>query len=157
MSAHLSHDRNPMRSHSGLGTRPFGSRRPDAYSCQVRQSVPPFFWLPSQGEPPNEYPPSGALGHDLGTWIVEQAGKVWSIDPQGELPTRYVCASVAVLQRMLDVLAERGMTIAKLSDNEAEKRDRVMESTLAEIDPTALADPDNWWSLVVEQCVQGLL
>jgi hypothetical protein len=123
----------------------------------VQKSVPPVLWLRDDGIPPRTSLPTGALGHDLGTWIVEQEGGVWSLDPEGEIPTRFVCASMELLQIMLDVFAERGQVITKMTDEQAEQFDRAMGSRLADIDPTAFAHPDNWWPLVVEQCIQGLL
>jgi hypothetical protein len=68
---------------------------------------------------------------------------VVSTDPDGQFPRRFVNSSVELLAQFLQVVSS-----TERSDDDHE---RAMWGKLAEIDPCAFADEENWWSVVLEQ------
>jgi hypothetical protein len=84
------------------------------------------------------------IGDDYGTELhLTPDGSVVSIDPEGELPRRFVNSSVERLAEFLQVVSA-----TKRSDDDAEL---AMWRKLADIDPRAFVDEENWWAVVLEQ------
>lgn len=84
------------------------------------------------------------IGDDYGTELhVRADGSVHSVDPEGKLPTRFVNSSVAHLAQFIEIVSG--------TDRADDVREREMWGKLAAIDPTAFADRENWWAVVLEQ------
>lgn len=92
------------------------------------------------------------VGTDSGTSICVLAnGEVWSLDPDGRLRDRYINRD---LEAFRDCLI--GYTGLKPSIAAAASGIDALSVLLAETDPTALASPENWWSLIIWQHQGGL-
>jgi hypothetical protein len=92
------------------------------------------------------------IGDDYGTELhrVAPDGGIYSIDPEGTLPTRFVNSGVEQLARFIDVCQAH-------ADRPKDESDRLLWPELEAIDPRAFADAENWWALVREQVRVGLL
>jgi hypothetical protein len=123
----------------------------------VLKSLPDLFWLLGEGEPPDLSPPTGAFGHDYGTWIVVRQDGVWSVDSTGRSATRYVCSSKEKFEELLAVFAERNRRGRLLSEDELATYHENVREQLRAVDPTAVSEAGHWWSLVAEQCEDGLM
>lgn len=101
-----------------------------------------------------------AIGTDERTQIVvdQETGVVESIDPDGELPTRFVNSSIDHLASCIEAFATYIEVVRETDDDSriAEACEALREC-LAAVDPASTAGPDNWWSLVLEQVDDGLL
>jgi len=87
------------------------------------------------------------IGDDYGTELHLTAdGTVVSIDPEGQLPARFMNSGVAQLAQFLEVVSR--------ADRPDDERGREMWRELAELDPPAFADEENWWAVVLEQVRQ---
>jgi hypothetical protein len=98
------------------------------------------------------------VGSDDGTRFVLVSDAVFSVDPNGRLPRRFVNSSIAAFASCIEAHREYCDAVTDAC-SEAEEL-RVAERlavVLAKIDSAALADPENWWSVVVEQVRDGLL
>ncbi|WP_067963618.1 SUKH-4 family immunity protein [Nocardiopsis trehalosi] len=92
------------------------------------------------------------VGAEDGTGL----GQVWSIDVRTGIG-RFVNRSVAGFGRCLAGLAA---TLPRLRDTDPHTAGGLVagfQDHLAAVDPAALGDPENWWSVVVEQMWDGLL
>jgi hypothetical protein len=84
------------------------------------------------------------IGDDYGTELrLTVDGTVVSIDPKRRLPKRFVNSSILKLAMFLEVIS--------LADRSNDECEREMWSKLADIDPPAFAEADNWWAVVLEQ------
>ena len=86
------------------------------------------------------------------------SGTVRAFDPGGKLPTRFVNSTAKQLGAFI-VAYGRYCADARAARDEADT-DTIVEGlrrTLVALDPAATADPENWWSLVLEQVNDGLL
>jgi hypothetical protein len=94
------------------------------------------------------------IGDDRGTDLCVSLadGTVYSVDPQRELPTRFVNSSIEEFARFIEV--SENVSIAENTDGEAVAR--LMREALAKIDPAAFSNPENWWAVVLEQMAYGL-
>ena len=100
------------------------------------------------------------LGSDERTELRVEAdsGRVTSVDPESQLPTRLVNSTVEQLVHCVDAYREYASTVQRATDESAARAvAEDLRRTLATIDPAAIADPEAWWALVVEQACQGLL
>jgi hypothetical protein len=86
------------------------------------------------------------------------SGGLTAFDPEGKLPARFVNSCVSQLGAFIAVY---GRYVAETPpvDDEAARFESVarLRGTFAELDPAALLDPENWWSVVLEQIEDGLL
>lgn len=82
-------------------------------------------------------------------------GAIWAIDPV-TADARYVNISVTAYTRSLALLAETRQRMHGTGPHEAGTAVAELQERLAAIDATAQANPDTWWSLVVEQMWHGL-
>ncbi|MGA2257829.1 MAG: SUKH-4 family immunity protein, partial [Thermoguttaceae bacterium] len=100
------------------------------------------------------------VGDDYGTELrVDGAGSVYSVDPRGKLPTRFVNSSLSALAEFID--AHRAL-LSDTRDAEPDEAAQVaaVESfhrRLALVDAVAFSDNENWWAVIVEQMRDGLL
>jgi len=98
-----------------------------------------------------------AIGSDFGTTLYcdPADGRVLSVDDSGRLPTRFVNSSIAQLAACLSVYERAREALAAGSPGGDDVE--VLRSRLTRADAVALADPEHWWSLIVEQVEAGLL
>jgi hypothetical protein len=90
--------------------------------------------------------------------VDADAGIVRAFDPRGEVPTRLVNSSVRQMAAFIAAYQRYGSDVGAARD-ESEQLDIVgrLRLELTEIDPDAIADPEGWWSVVLEQVDHGLL
>jgi len=88
------------------------------------------------------------LGDDEGTKLcLRSDGCVLSVDPEGELPTRFVNASPGKLARCIGLY----QSFVALEDDAPRVEGKTLREALAAIDPLALEDEESWWSLILEE------
>jgi len=99
------------------------------------------------------------IGDDYGTKLgmKENTGEILSIDPNGKLPTRFVNSSILTLLAFLETYSKEQPKLAQASDEEASEIVANMKEKLRTLDARSLDDPENWWSLILEQTEQGLM
>ena len=90
------------------------------------------------------------IGDDWGTeFRVDAAGAIYSFDPFGEKPTRFVNSSVQQLARFIN--AHREFIHPLRQPSEVKRfRDR-----LESIDSKAMSNTENWWAVVIERMQTG--
>lgn len=93
------------------------------------------------------------IGDDYGTQLELISEVLYSIDPEGVIPRRFVNSSLAAFAECIE--AHRNLYADRTTISSADEADEAaiveaFAAALAEIDSKAIADPDNWWSLVVE-------
>jgi hypothetical protein len=108
--------------------------------------------------------PSGiyCIGTDGATSIcidVNQRATIVSIDPQHQMPTRFLNSGVSQLAECLMIYRKRiGVLSNKdLSDDEAMYLISELVKEIETADQEALQRDDNWLSLIIEQMNTGLL
>ncbi|MDQ8706999.1 SUKH-4 family immunity protein [Streptomyces sp. LHD-70] len=82
-------------------------------------------------------------------------GAIWAIDPV-TASARYVNISLSAYARSLALLAETRQRMVGMNPYEAGAAVAELQEQLAAIDGTAQANPDTWWSLIVEQMWHGV-
>lgn len=82
-------------------------------------------------------------------------GQVWAIPPRDAMGLR-VNASVSAFVQSLAALVVTRQRMGGLDPFAAGAAVAALQHQLATIDPTALDDPGNWWSVIVEQMWHGL-
>jgi hypothetical protein len=88
---------------------------------------------------------------------VDPDGSVVAHDPLGGLPDRYVNCSVEQFASTLQLFARAWKREPELSEAEASAQAEELRWALSEVDQSAFADPDNWWAVVMEQLLFGLI
>ena len=70
---------------------------------------------------------------------------------QGELPAHFMNSTIEQLARSIDAYGDYARIVRRAAD-EAAARAIVgdLKQTLARIDPSAVADQEAWWTLVIE-------
>ena len=114
--------------------------------------------LPQVGAPSEVF----RIGTDGGTSIcidVSQGSCIVSIDPDNQLPTRFVNSGVSQLAECLMIYRNSigGLSRKDLSDDEALNLISKLSKEIEAADPEALQGDDNWWSAIIEQTNAGLL
>lgn len=102
------------------------------------------------------------IGLDAATAICLDSSDGWrlyAVDVDGVLPTRFVNSSVPQLAEFLLVFHEgAGLPVPTLAtDKELEASAQALEREFRRIDPAAFEDEENWWPLIVTQRRDGLL
>ena len=99
------------------------------------------------------------IGSDGGAGVAGHApsGVVLSGVDTTEVMTRFVNSSLDAFASSLCEATGHYRRIAGLPDDEVDALVRELKQRLAEIDGKALAEPDNWWAVLVEQLEDGLL
>ncbi|MEU6370740.1 SUKH-4 family immunity protein [Streptomyces sp. NPDC046931] len=90
-----------------------------------------------------------------GTTEPDGLGAVWAVDPV-TAAARYINVSAAAFARCLALLATTRQRMRGLDPVAAGAAVAALQEQLAAIDPSALGNPDTWWSLIVEQMWHGL-
>ncbi|MFJ1753027.1 SUKH-4 family immunity protein [Kitasatospora sp. NPDC088134] len=83
-------------------------------------------------------------------------GRVRAIDPD-TCEARHCNADLTAFTRSLALFAERRPRLLDLPPEQAGPAVAELQWALAALDRTALRDPENWWSVLVEQLWAGLL
>ncbi|MFJ8040700.1 SUKH-4 family immunity protein [Kitasatospora sp. NPDC096147] len=83
-------------------------------------------------------------------------GRVRAVDPDTAV-ARYVNADLTAFIRSLALFAERYPRLRDLHPLAAGQAVTELQWGLAALDRTAFGDPENWWSVIVEQLWHGLL
>lgn len=106
---------------------------------------------------------SVAIGDDGNAVICVQCGgleidqgRLWAVDPQAGW-ARFVNTSIAAFDRSLALMARAWPALRGLDPYAAGSLVADFQIRLTAIDPAALRDEANWWSLIVEQMWDGLL
>jgi hypothetical protein len=99
------------------------------------------------------------VGDDYGTQlgIEANAESVWSVDPEGSLPKRLVNSSLRAFIASLGTYVQWQPDLRDASDDEAAGIVDQLRHRILEIDALAFNDPENWWSVILEQTADGLL
>ncbi|MEV8312064.1 SUKH-4 family immunity protein [Streptomyces flavidovirens] len=82
-------------------------------------------------------------------------GALWAIDPVNAA-ARYINTSATAFARSLALLATTRQQMQGMDPVAAGAAVAAFQEQLAAIDPSALADPGAWWSLIIEQMWHGL-
>jgi len=91
------------------------------------------------------------VGDDYGTKIgLRRRGDVWSVDPEGQLPCRFINTSIAHFVLFLG-LFEAHEAQFESGNREPRAIAGELRAQFDENDVFALANEENWWSLVLEQ------
>lgn len=104
--------------------------------------------------------PSGytVIGNDYGTDIcINSKGEVISLDPEQELPTRFINRDLDAFLKFLGIFTAYHMEAREADE---EKQIQILEDVKAEfnkVDSRALDYEDNWWSVILEQIEMGLM
>lgn len=107
----------------------------------------------------NRYRP---IGVDTATTICldeRDNGRIYAVDIDGNIPTRFMNSSVPQLAEFLLVFRNgAGVELPQLaSEEELEASALALEHEFRRIDPSVFSDEDNWWPLIVTQRRDGLL
>jgi len=96
------------------------------------------------------------IGDDYGTKLVlDEREQVWSLG-DGELPLRFVGSSLAAVVLFLGLYASQMPALKKASDEVASGLIDELRKEFRAADSAALANAENWWSVVLEQVALGL-
>lgn len=98
------------------------------------------------------------VGDDFGTTlgITPAVGELWSFEPDEDAPARFVNSSLDAFVLFLGLYEKNGNT-ASLGDRERAAAVERLSREMASYDPAALEDEEAWWSIILEQRVDGLL
>jgi hypothetical protein len=100
------------------------------------------------------------IGSDYGCdlQVHLESGSVRAFDPQGEIPTRFVNSSLERFAHCIRAYQQYSADVVVATDESAAKEVVArFRQTVTELDPAATSDPENWWSLILEQNEDGLL
>jgi SUKH-4 immunity protein len=88
------------------------------------------------------------IGDDYGTtlYLDPRNGHIESRDDNGQLPVRFLNSSLDQLQQCLEEYDK----VRTSGDDDLETVER-FRCAMQRIDPAALDNPENWWSLIIEQ------
>ncbi len=140
----------------------------------------PFFWAQAQpGQPVptlaelaaqrgvQPSPDSGSylvMGNDFGRQLCVQYGTAHIVavpleaGPGGQpVPPQFVNSSLPEFARCLALLGRMWRLRIGLTPEQAGRWTVDFQAQLAAQDPAAIASPDNWWSVLIEQMWDGLL
>jgi hypothetical protein len=85
-----------------------------------------------------------------------ETGEISIIDSRGELPTRFVNSNIISLVKFLQAFVEGKKRFQELDYGDASVIAKSLRHEFKLVDPEALANDENWWSVVLEQVEQGL-
>ncbi len=99
------------------------------------------------------------FGSDYGTdlCVSLDTGEVLSISVTGEYPDRFVNSTPAAFVEFMVMVSAERVLFPDLDDEEIDRRIALLAERLRVLDQKAVADPDNWWSVIMEQMRDGLL
>lgn len=100
------------------------------------------------------------FGTDEGTSLLINVGDgtVSAVSLEGLYPERFVNTDLETFFEFLREVTLARRQVARLHDHEAIERIlEALQGSLVARDNLAFADPENWWSVVLEQLTHGLL
>ncbi len=99
------------------------------------------------------------IGTDEGTTLAIRAdGAVVSAEPTTHELVRFVNSSAPAFAGCIAAYQVYGDAVAGCaSETEEQACVVILESTIRDLDCSALSDPNHWWSCIVEQARDGLL
>lgn len=102
------------------------------------------------------------IGVDTATTICldeRDNGRIYAVDIDGNIPTRFLNSSVPQLAEFLLVFRNgAGIKLPTLaSEEDLEASAHALEEQFRHIDPAVFSDEDNWWPLIVTQRRDGML
>jgi hypothetical protein len=142
--------------------------------------ITPFFWAQAQPGRPvptlaeiaaerGVQPAADAgsylvMGTDFGRQLCVQYGTAYIVAVQMEpgpggqpVPPQFVNASLPQFARCLALLGKMWRLRYGLTPDQAGRWTTDFQAQLAALDPQAVADPESWWSVLLEQMWDGLL
>ena len=84
-------------------------------------------------------------------------GRVSSVDPEGDLTSRFVNSSMDHLADAIAAYRDYAAQVCDVDDDEATRLVQELRRRLDAMDAGAIADAEGWWSLILEQAEYGLL
>jgi hypothetical protein len=91
------------------------------------------------------------VGDDYGTKIgLRRMGDVWSVDPEGQLPCRFINTSIAHFVLFLGLYEAQFKNVRETGNGEPVAIAGELRAQFDENDLSALANEENWWSVVLE-------
>ena len=103
---------------------------------------------------------SVVIGSDGGTElrVDMQSGAVASFCSSDEIAARFLNSNADRLAACVAAYQEYAAAIDRAADEAGELHEVArLRDALMKIDPAALADPEAWWAMVVEQAEHGLV
>ncbi|RMI37491.1 SUKH-4 family immunity protein, partial [Streptomyces triticirhizae] len=142
--------------------------------------IPPFFWARAQPGMPiptlaevamergvRPAPDAGSylvVGSDFGKQLCVQYGTAHIVavpleaGPGGQpVPPQFVNASLPQFARCMALLGRMWRLRYGLTSEQAGRWTKDFQAQLASLDPMTVADPESWWSVLLEQMWDGLL
>ncbi|MDT0346963.1 SUKH-4 family immunity protein [Streptomyces litchfieldiae] len=146
----------------------------------VPTEIAPFFWAQAQPGRPvptlaelalerglQPAPDAGSylvVGTDIGRQLCVQYGSAAIVavpleaGPGGQpVPPQFVNASLPQFARCMALLGRMWRLRLGLNSEQAGRWTTDFQAQLASLDPMAVADPESWWSVLLEQMWDGLL
>ena len=102
------------------------------------------------------------IGDDYGTQIgvslnVDAKDAIYSIDISNESPIRFINSDILKLLQFLLLYKKLKSSMIESTDEEAITLISKTRDEFAKIDRKALADENNWWSVILEQHEDGIM
>lgn len=98
------------------------------------------------------------IGNDYGTDIcIDSKGEIISLDPDHELPTRFINQNLNSFLEFLNLFAVYYTKIGEAGEEEQLQILEELKEEFNRIDSRALDYEDNWWSVILEQMEMGLM
>ena len=105
-------------------------------------------------------PSSGytVIGNDYGTDIcINSKGEIISLDPEQELPTRFINRDLETFLKFLNIFTAYHMKVREVDEEKQIQILDEMKEEFDKLDSRALDYEDNWWSVILEQMEMGLM
>jgi hypothetical protein len=102
------------------------------------------------------------IGDDYGTQIgvslnADTKNEIYSFDVGNELPKRFINSDISKLLQLLLKYKKFKSSIVDCSDEEVALVISKLKVEFIKIDNKALADEENWWSVLLEQHEEGIM
>ncbi|WPC42644.1 SUKH-4 family immunity protein [Clostridium sp. JS66] len=99
------------------------------------------------------------IGDDFGTQIGihQNTNEIISFDSTNELPQRFINTNIKSLLQFLMIYIDNQLRLADAADEEAVEIVNRVREEYTKIDEHALADDENWWSVILEQTEEGFM
>jgi len=129
----------------------------------LSKPLPIFSELVSARNTPKEWKGLKVIGTQDGEPSIcldeKRSGQLWSVDATGQDLTRYINRGVREFGLFLTVHKRDYLRpgLLKLPDNKIRSIIDAIEEEYRAIEERALDNPENWWSVILEQMKDGLL
>lgn len=85
--------------------------------------------------------------------ILKRKGDVWSVDPNGQLPSRFINASIAHFLLFLRLY----VNVRQTANGDLVDTANELQAQFDANDPSALEKQENWWTVIIVQTSLGFL